>query len=279
MTTPTIERNTISDESLQGLKKLEKDGIVSLEAVYVSACEPSFQEPVIQFDNNLQNVVSLNLGTKRIRNIDITAFDHFPYLQTLNLGGTDLPVADVMNILAKVAPSIQHVFLGGLGLRDEGAIALTQFLSSATQLIKIDLRYNDIGATGLQAWPTLPTTLRFLYLEGNHLQDAGAITLAALLVSSNAEQVFLGANRIGPAGAQALAHILPQSQITKLYLEGNRIGIQGAEHFIHVLEHDRSNIKLQHLYVDNNDIGKDGSKRLARALNLDSMIDDATWQQ
>ncbi|GAX20702.1 hypothetical protein FisN_7Hu011 [Fistulifera solaris] len=275
-TAATGNISTISDESLQGLKKLEKDGIVSLDAVYVSACEPSFQEPVIQFDNNQHNVVSLNLGTKRIRNIDITAFDHFPYLQTLNLGGTDLPVAEVMNILAKVAPSIQHLFLGGLGLRDEGAIAVTQFLSSATQLIKIDLRYNDIGAAGLQGWPSLPNTLRFLYLEGNNLQDAGATTLATLLESSNVEQVFLGANRIGPAGAQALAHILPHSQITKLYLEGNRIGIEGAEHFINALERDRSSIILQHLYADNNDIGKESSKRLAKALNLESMIDDAS---
>ena len=281
MTTPSPSSSNLSDESLLGLKKLQKQG-VSLDHIHVvvAAGEPSLQEPMVQLDANQRNVVLLNFGSKRLRNLeDLTAFDHFPHLHTLNLGGTDLPLTDLMTILDQVAPSIQYLFLGGNGLRDPGAIALAPFLPSAVQLIKLDLRYNDIGVKGLFAWRALPATLRFLYLEGNHLQDEGAVVLAALLAASNVEQVFLGANQIGAAGAKALAQILPRAKITKLYLEGNQIGREGAEHFIQVLEHDRSSIQLQHLYVDNNDIGKEASKRLAKALNVDTMIEDASSYQ
>ena len=62
--------------------------------------------------------------------------------------------------------------------------------------------------------------------------------------------------------------------LCKLYLEGNQIGLQGADAFSSVLEELRGVSRLQYLYVDNNNIGKNSSERLAKALNSATMIKD-----
>jgi len=94
-------------------------------------------------------------------------------------------------------------------------------------------------------------------------------------------EVFLGSNNIGPSGAKALAEALPtNTTLTKLYLECNRIQEAGAEVFTQVLttqEENKSCIILKHLYCDNNEIGKDASKRLAQALNGATAIGDSLF--
>jgi Ran GTPase-activating protein (RanGAP) involved in mRNA processing and transport len=170
--------------------------------------------------------------------------------------------------------------LGGNGLRDDGlqSVVSSNFLSNASHLIKLDLRYNDITAKGMttlcEALQT--TSIELLYLEGNQIQDEGVQALADLLVQkTKIRELYLGANQISSNGAKALAQSLYQNKlVSKVYLEGNNIGLEGANAFSTVLEDLKGDTALKNLYVDNNNIGKDGSKRLANALNSSTVIDD-----
>ena len=99
------------------------------------------------------------------------------------------------------------------------------------------------------------------------------------------EEVFLGQKRIGPAGARSLAASLrSNAAVTKMYLEGNSVGDEGAAAFCKMLEGRRGETKteadattespLKHLYLENNNIGKELSNRLGRALRSETVIAD-----
>lgn len=220
-------------------------------------------------------VTYLNLGGKRLhRGLDASLFqNHFSTLRTLNLGGTDLPAQNTVDILntRTVGRTLESLHLGGNGLGDEGIELLAaswrslNYSSSLPQLRKLDLRYNDISGAGMTALcralqqdggGACPN-LRFLHMERNAIGDDGCRALAEWMLwqpptarsndddrdssSSSAcrlEQVFLGANSIGPAGAAHLAQALQSnsSKLTKLYLEGNRIGEEGAAALSRALE-------------------------------------------
>ena len=74
--------------------------------------------------------------------------------------------------------------------------------------------------------------LRRLYLQHNHLRDAGCAALATALTRSRCPELrrlHLGHNRISNAGAQALAVCLhPSPLLEQLHLDHNWIGHQGA---------------------------------------------------
>ena len=57
---------------------------------------------------------------------------------------------------------------------------------------------------------------------------------------------------------------------------GNALGAQGISAFCTVLEELQGDTGLKHLYVDNNNIGKESSNRLAKALRSDTAIEDIT---
>jgi hypothetical protein len=212
-------------------------------------------------------------------------FKQFAHLATLNVAGTDLPLKDTMAILELVAPTIHALYLGGNGLGVAGAKALGQWLPSASQLIKLDLRYNDIGCEGMEALCAglEQSKVQYLYAEGNQIGDQGAIALSQLLKtdenngnsSSRLREIFLGANQIQSQGAAEVASSLHSNKtVTKIYLEGNNIGLQGANAFSTVLEELDGNTALKNLFVDNNNIGKEGSMRLASALNSATAMGD-----
>jgi hypothetical protein len=216
------------------------------------------------------------------------------HLTTLNVAGTDLPLKDTMAILELVAPTIQALYVGGNGLGVAGAKALGRWSPSASQLIKLDVRYNDIGCEGMEALceglgqQQSCSKVQYLYAEGNQIGDQGAIALSQLLLlkttdadgstvvsSSSLREIFLGANQIQSQGAAALASSLHSNKtVSKIYLEGNQIGLQGANAFSTVLEELDGNTALKNLFVDNNNIGKEGSKRLASALNSATAMGD-----
>jgi hypothetical protein len=266
----------------------------------------------MQFDEQ-GRVTLLNLGGKRLhRGLDndtTSSMANFSALQTLNLGGTDLPGPDTVHLLTAVAGTLTTVYLGGNGLGDDGAALLASWMASSSSsttlttlaLVKLDLRYNNITGQGMTAlcqtgFPHC-TKLAILHLEGNQIGDDGCAALASCMVlrrqrhhmddtttasttpptttSCRLEQLYLGANRIGPVGATHLAAMLrcECSLLTKLYLEGNHIGGDGAAAFCQALEDTANNTSvLQNLYVDNNDIGKEGSQRLTKALNNATVI-------
>ena len=168
-------------------------------------------------------------------------------------------------------------------LYNEGAIQIGKWLSTRRpqNLVHLDLRFNDIGPEGTyglcQGLEINPTVTR-LYLEGNQLRDEGATIMANLLKVAGCplEHLFLGANQIGPDGASHLASTLSINKtLTKLYLEGNAIGEAGADAFTKILIHCDGDTGLKHLFCDNNNIGKEGSQRLAKALNSATAIGDS----
>lgn len=246
-------------------------------------------------------VTHLDLGGCRLRQglpegtLQILQQHFANSLTSLNLGGTDLPLMETLAVL-KAFRQLQSLHVGANGLGNDGAQALAEWVATASDLTSLDLRYNDIGPEGCEALCTgLFQQKEFLqqqqstnnnynkgvtklYLEGNRLQDAGALAFQSHYHLANPdsplEELFLGANRIGAEGAASLATCFATNQtLSKLYLEGNHIQVEGADAFAKVLT--EGNTGLKHLFCDNNDIGKEGSKRLAAALNSGTAIGDA----
>ena len=139
-----------------------------------------------------------------------------PTLTSLNLGGTDLPIAETLSVLQSLE-KLQSLHLGANGLGNDGVMALVPWLATASHLTIVDLRYNDIGPVGCESLckglrqqkeflklqqestsntTTTTTTARTnrgvakLYLEGNNVQDAGAIALATHYPLAEAGQVL-----------------------------------------------------------------------------------------
>ena len=244
-------------------------------------------------------VVSLDLGGRRLYKglpFDAAVFGtkYFPRLTTLSLAGTDLPLKDILEILSHVESTIECLYLGGNGLGVKGATAIAQSglfkAETPSKLSKLDLRYNDIGGAGMESISNAlkeksNNALAFLYLEGNAIGDEGCAALSEFLsLSENSpnpccrvQEVYLGANKIGPVGAESIASVLRVNKnISKIYLEGNVLGALGASAFCTVLEELQGDTGLKHLYVDNNNIGKELSNRLAKALRSDTVIEDIT---
>lgn len=239
----------------------------------------AWPEAQVAFDDE-GYVVMINLGSKRFhRGIKcIDAFGLFERLTTLSLGGTDLPAKNTVQVLQQVQTSITSVYLGGNGLGIDGAKQIGEWLSAAPQLKTLDLRYNDIAGPGMEALcqKLVNTPVVYLYVEGNQIGDQGAVALATLLKQVDAcmiEEIFLGANLIESAGTTALASTLESNKlVSKIYLEGNAMGLGGANAFSEMLETLNGDTGLKHLFADNNQIGKEGSKRLAKALNSSTAI-------
>ena len=143
--------------------------------------------------------------------------------------------------------------------------------------------------------------LTVLHLEGNKISDEGCQHLGSALsnASGSISELYLGDNAIGPQGASYLARALEtnNTSLEKLFLEGNRIGPEGASALSDALDRlwfmakmeveekeektaeeeeegrwENVSITLKHLYLDNNGVGKEGMKRLARALKSSTTI-------
>lgn len=276
----------VNTDSLKALETLKAIGLLqTVDGSVVNAQLISSWGGEVQFDID-GNVIVIDLGGKRLYKglpcaPEMLNPARFPFLTKLNLAGTDLPFGDLMAVLDQVQAHIEHVYLGGNGLGVEGSMKLaTSWLASARKLLTLDLRYNDIKGVGMEAicQALASTQVQYLYVEGNQIGDSGAMAVAALLKDpkSPLEQLFMGANQILAPGAQALASTLyVNKKISKIYLEGNSIGLDGANYFSSALEDLKGDTGLKNLFVDNNNIGKEGSLRLAKALNSATVIEDA----
>jgi Ran GTPase-activating protein (RanGAP) involved in mRNA processing and transport len=282
MSSVNTEKSKVNPSCLEGLLSLKAAGLIVTDPEDDDAVCSAWPSDQVGFDET-GKLVLLNLGSKRLRSG--LPFDHtvsFSALQTLNLGGTDVPPQDTVRILTAVAGTIETLYLGGNMWNNAGAAHLGTWLATMTPkcLVHLDLRFNDIGPEGAdalcQGLEANPTVVR-LYLEGNVLGDTGASSVARFLrvPECPVQQLFLGANQIGPVGAKHLASVLATNKrLTKLYLEGNSIREEGADAFTKALT-ECEDTALKHLFCDNNDIGKEGSQRLAKALNSDTAIGDS----
>jgi hypothetical protein len=275
----------VDASSLEGLRVLAKAGLLTDggDELCVSWLQKTAER--VAFNDN-GKVTTLNLGGMRLRKglpCPPEVFENFSALTSLNLGGTDLPIADIAAVLGFLG-AIESLHLSGNGLGDDGATQIATWLETTEpkQLIKLDLRYNDIGGTGMEALccrGLLHTNVAYWHMEGNNIGDAGcaALSKGLLLPDFKLQELFLGANQIGPDGAIHLAAALKNnnnSLLSKLYLEGNHIGHAGATAMAEALEELDGTTTLKNLFMDNNNIGKEGSERLAKALNSATAIPD-----
>lgn len=287
----------IHPDALQGLITLREAGLFSHKTIDVD--HQHLAEAwggILECDPETGLVIFLDLGGCRLRK-GIPDGDGVAEVltscQRLNLAGTDLPLQAEL-VVWKEMLLLESLFLGGNGIDDISVRELArQYLSTAVHLQVLDLRYNNIGAVGCQALVEqglVPQTIAAtrsnkktkglvrLYLEGNRIGDAGAVALAQWLQlpGNPLKELFLGANDIGPEGAAALAGCLTTNKtLTKLYLEGNRIGPTGAHAFATVLTECNGDTALKHLFCDNNDIGKEESTRLGKALHSATVIGES----
>jgi Ran GTPase-activating protein (RanGAP) involved in mRNA processing and transport len=279
------ETTKVEASSLEGLRVLAKAGLLNDGD---ELCASWLQTDDRVAFNEDGNVTTLNLGGMRLRRglpCPPDVFQKFSALSSLNLGGTDLPVADIAAVLGFLE-AIESLHLSGNGLGDDGATQIAAWLETTKpkHLIKLDLRYNDIGGIGMEALccqGLLHTNVAYWHMEGNHIGDDGCAALSKGLLHADfkLQELFLGANQIGPDGAIHLAAALKNnnnSLLSKLYLEGNHIGHAGATAMAEALEALDGTATLKNLFMDNNDIGKEGSQRLAKALNSATAIPDST---
>ena len=234
----------------------------------------------IQFDEH-GNVVFLNLGGMRLRTLPPNAFASLVHLETLNVGGTDLPVDQLRNVLSQLQ-NVKSLLLGGNALGPKGAIMVAEMIQIKPSLQHLDLRFNDICDEGMIAIAdAIPnTSIKYLYLEGNEITNIGCEALAkALLGNSTMEELFLGANSIGPKGAASLAMVITSNKtLRKLYVDGNQLGPQGAIVLAEALESLDGKATLKELFADNNNLGKQAAKRLAKALNSNTAMEDSLFE-
>jgi hypothetical protein len=273
----------VDASSLEGLRVLAKAGLLNDGGDELCVSWKVQTEDRVAFNDD-GKVTTLNLGGMRLRKglpCPPEVFENFSALSSLNLGGTDLPIADISVILGFLG-TIESLHLSGNGLGDEGAKQIAAWLETTKpkHLTKLDLRYNEIGGLGMEALcgqGLVHTNVTYWHMEGNCIGDAGCAALLKALLHDDLklQELFLGANQIGPHGAICLAIALKKnnnSLLSKLYLEGNHIGHAGATALAEALEALEGTAVLKKLFVDNNDIGKEGSERLAKALNSATAI-------
>ena len=137
----------INEYCWAGIKTLHDAGLIKPAEDSEDIQQCSSWPKGLNFDDE-GYVTLVDIGGKRLYKglpCDPQVFSQFSKLQALNLGGTDLPLKDIMAILEQVSSRVHTIYLGGNGLGVDGAKAIASWLPSASNLITLDLRYNDIG--------------------------------------------------------------------------------------------------------------------------------------
>jgi Leucine-rich repeat (LRR) protein len=234
----------------------------------------------IQLDEN-GNIVFLNLGGMRLRTLPSNAFESLSHLETLNLGGTDLPLDHLKNLLSQLQ-NVESLLLGGNALGPEGAKMVAEMIKNKPSLKHLDIRFNEIRDEGMIdiACAISHTSIKYLYVEGNEITNGGCEALAkALLENTTIEELYLGANSIGPEGAASFAQVITSNKtLRKLYVDGNQLGPQGAIVLAEALESLDGKATLKELFADNNHLGKEAAKRLSKALNSNTAMEDSLFE-
>jgi Ran GTPase-activating protein (RanGAP) involved in mRNA processing and transport len=297
----TMEYKPIASDILQVLRSL-RDSNPSLarklgnSQVDSEESKHNLLDDSIDYWNKYQQLVVLDqeelteihLGGLMVRIIDIRPFlealdENKISLCTVDFGGTDVGMDNFLLGMRGVRQRTwKKLYLGGCGIGSrgrEGVDDLAKIITLCPELCILDLRYNDLSGEDMEKLEnslTKDCKVSVLYLEGNRLTCKGAEAIGRIIANNgHLRELYLGSNGIGVDGARALAKGLEQSSsLQKLYLEGNAIADEGALAFTNVLlSQSRTDTKvLQHLYVDNNGLGKDAATKLGRALNSEGLI-------
>ena len=118
--------------------------------------------------------------------------------------------------------------------------------------------------------------LEHLYLNGNHLGDAGVLALADALgggAMTNMTMLWLEDNRIGDEGMQALAGVIRRgalADLREISLIKNQIGDSGVAHFVEAIS-QVGMARCQGLYLSENRIGDAGMRLLSEAIAMGAL--------
>ncbi|XP_034363522.1 leucine-rich repeat-containing protein 45 [Arvicanthis niloticus] len=179
-------------------------------------------------------------------------------LHQLPRGGLDLTTqsltVDTCRALGKLLHKetlLKELVLSDCMLSEEGSTLLFQGLCANTSVQHLDLKGNNLRATGAEALGKLlrqNKSLQSLTLEWNNLgmwEDAFATFCGGLAANSTLRQLDLRNNQISHKGAEELALALKgNTTLQQLDLRWNNIGLLGGRALVNCLPSNRTLWKL-----------------------------------
>ncbi|XP_037697049.1 leucine-rich repeat-containing protein 34 isoform X2 [Choloepus didactylus] len=157
-----------------------------------------------------------------------------------------------------------------------GAYYAAKLLEKQLNIIYLNLMFNDIGPDGgeLIAKVLHNTTLKYLRMTGNKIENKGGMFFAAMLqVNSSLEKLDLGDCDLGMQSVIAFATVLTQNKAIR-GINLNRPILYGEqeESTVHIGHMLKENHCLVELHVCKHDIKNYGIKQLCDALYLNTSL-------
>lgn len=194
----------------------------------------------------------------------------------LDLGGHNLS-PDTCSVLSRTLHknhTVTELFLCDCMLSEEAAVTLLTGLIGNTFLKTLDLKGNNLRASGAEILGRLLAqnrSLTRLVLEWNALglwEEAFSLFCEGLALSPSLKQLDLRNNQISHQGASELAHALRRnSSLEVLDLKWNNIGLLGGRT---LLEAVQKNTCLVQLEMAGNNIPSDIVKALEQSITHNS---------
>ncbi|MFF7200098.1 ribonuclease inhibitor [Streptomyces sp. NPDC008141] len=166
-------------------------------------------------------------------------------VETLYLGCNGITAAGACRIADSLRASehvVSGVWLKRNPLGTEGGRAAAELIAAASTLRTLDLVQTGLDPAGLTflteallAADTRGRRIERLFVGGNPLGQAGAVPLAALIVSGAVGELYASATRLGDEGAQRLADALgraPRGRLARLSVASNGIGPSAAARLV-----------------------------------------------
>lgn len=205
-------------DGLTGLHQLERINSLDL------SCSQSAMAELTRFLNSPYLAGLQNLRLRCPGAVEaVVAARHLHHLTRLDLGGGASLDDDSLNLLRNVElPKLRSLSLSCIGLGNASIRQLARF-PIMPQLTELDLSYNQIGPSGMEALVTCCTHLETLRLGFNVLGDSGVQHLACSSQLAGLKRLFLARNRIESPGIEAIAHSPYLNQLSTLDLDYNNI--------------------------------------------------------
>ena len=167
----------------------------------------------------------------------------------------------------KVNTTIRNIHLAYNQIEDEGIIALANGLKINSTVLGLQLNNNHIGDKGATALGQMLNGHKSLYwinISHNQVGDIGLLALASgLKTNSILSQLDLSYNQIGDIGVSAFGNKFP---LHELHLNNNLIGDNGAKSLAKTLINHNIGDNYFKLVLNNNVIKGTGAISLVEAL-------------
>lgn len=153
--------------------------------------------------------------------------------------------------------SVQKLFLDGCDITNEGISILSNFLANYPKLDYLDLRWNQIQASGMKLLATALVnpncSVTCLNLEGTGLEKEGGDEIGNMLLSNHTlKHLSLNENSLGDEGVMLISEALAvNSSLITLHLARNNIMEEGVSTLVDSL---KLNTTLKHLGLSDNTI-------------------------